>query len=425
MPLQIDTLEGQPDTARLIEDLSATLPLYRSGAAAGRVVQPSTAVLQMLGEGFLDQGPLGTAQVVQRAPGFPAIVDSFLAPVFGGSVRLSYFLMALVLGRPGLRNHFLHHGQFDWTGCLRWLVLHGVREMHLWPYLSDGFVCELRAPSLLVEGKHLSPLQAIVMAERPDVLAAFREQASPEQFAAFFSAWFLRRGAADYEHAWLMSAAEVRAKVRQDPGGAWTGAVAAEASADDAPLAERGGFPDGPVDPSPPASLARAAARATYRHYGTHYPCAFLDLSDANAPLGAIVTGEARAGLRGGVELLSPFIEVRLPDTRRSTVLLRIEIAVPEPLRDDIAVRLRARNALGPVGFVRHFTGRALARGPVTIPLILHDLSERLEISFSIGGRAPAPGREVVTALAILRSLQVWQILDAADATAAPPAATR
>jgi hypothetical protein len=337
-------------------------------------------------------------------------------------VRLSYFLMALVLGRPGLRAHFLQHGAYDWSGCLRWLVLHGVREMQLWPFLSESFVRELRAPSLLVEGKHLSPLQAIVMAERPDVLAAFRNQASPEDFAAFFTEWFLRRGVADYEHAWLMSTDEVAYKVRNDPGGGWTGTAATRAAEAEAQAPDPESFPNSVPDPPTPASLARANGRAQYRMYGRHYPCAFLDMSDPNTAISAVMTGEARPALRNGLELLSSFVELRLPDGRDSTAIIKLELAVPEPLRHEISVRLRVRDGLGPVRFERRLSAEAVSAGPLIIPVILRDLTPRLEIAFALGGRPPQGGRDIALTFAVLRSLQVWQVIAEAASAAALPA---
>jgi hypothetical protein len=423
MPLQVDSLEAKPDIARLIEDLSATIPLYRAVARAGRVVHPSTALLQLLGEAFLDHGPLDQSQVVQRAGGFPTIVDTFLVSAFDGSVRLSYFLMALVLGRPGLRAHFLRHGAYDWTGCLRWLVLHGVREAHLWPYLSEGFVRELRAPSLLVEGKRLSVLQAIAMAERPDVLAAFRAETSPTRFARFFTDWFLRRGSADYEHAWLMSGSEVDRKMRQDPSGAWTGAAPPEP--EDGSLPDHDFFPNEPLDPPSPTALARAAGRAQYRHFGPNYPCAYLDVSDPNAALTAVAGGDARAGLRGGLDLVSPYVELRLPDTRQSNVMLRLDLAVPERLRDELFVRIRVRDAFGPSGFSRRFSGHAISARPLVIPLVLRQMALRLEISFALAGRGAGSLRDLGFTFATLRSLHVWQVIaeDEALATLAVEAA--
>ena len=421
MPLQIDTLDSTPDIGRLIEDLSATVPLYRAIAQTGRAAHPSTAQLQLLGEAYLDHGSPDLSLAVQRADGFPAIVDTFLVPVFAGSVRISYFLMALILGRPGLRQHFLHHGEFDWAGCLRWLVLHGVREMHLWPYLSRGFVREIRAPSLLVEGKRLSVLQSITMAERPDVLAKFRAEPSPAMFSRFFAEWFLRRGVTDYEQGWLMTDHEVALQMRQDPSGAWTGA-APPTDESGANLPDDSVFPNEPVDPPSPASLARAAGRARSRQFGPGYPCAFLDMSDPNAGLGAVVAGEARAGLRGGVDLISPFVEVRLPDTRQATVLLRIDLVVPEPLRDALFVRLRVRDAMGPLGAARRFSARALDGKPLIIPLVLRQMAARLEISFVLPGRPAGSARDLGLTLATLRSLHVWQVVADDDGMDALPA---
>jgi hypothetical protein len=331
--------------------------------------------------------------------------------------------MALVLGRPGLRAHFLGPGGFDWTGCLRWLVLHGVREAHLWPYLSEGFVRELRAPTLLIGGKRLSVLQAIAMAERPDVLEAFRAEPTASGFARFFTEWFLRRGTADYEHAWLMSGTEVDRKMRDDPSGAWTGAAPPEQAGDALPGHDS--FPDRPFEPPGPAALDRAAGRALYRQFGPSYPCAFLDMADPDAALSAVVAGDARPGLRGGLDLVSPFIELRLPDTRQANVMLRLDLAVPERLRDELFVRVRVRDEFGPSGFSRRYSAHAASAQPLVIPLAPRQMALRLEISFALAGGGAESLRDFAATFATLRSLHVWQVIaeDAVLATLAVEAA--
>ena len=338
-------------------------------------------------------------------------------PAYGGAVRLSYLLTALVLARPGLRALFLGPDGFDGSACLRWLVLHGVGEMDLWPYLSEGFVRGLRAPTLLVEGRRLSPLQAIVMAERPDVLAAFRREPDARQFAAFFADWLLGRGVADYGHAWLLTRRRGCPQPCHDPSGTWTGALPPEAAGEDAAA-----FADGPVDPPSAASQARAAGRPRYRLYGPDYPCGFLDMAEPEAALSAVTAGECRPALRGGLDLLSPFIELRLPDGRDATALIRLDLGVPEPLRPLLSLRLRVRDGLDALRFERHLPAAALAAGPLVIPVVLHGLSPRLELAFALGGRPPAPGADIATTFAVLRNLCVWQVIAKAEGDAAQPA---
>jgi hypothetical protein len=262
----------------------------------------------------------------------------------------------------------------------------------------------------------------MTMAEQPDVRAAFRAEGSPAQFREFFDEWFLRHGVPGYAHAWMMSADEVARKMRQDPSGAWTGAAAAAANDEDN-QPDHAAFLDGPTEPPSAANLARATGRANYRTYGSHYPCAFLDISDERAALSAIASGEARSALRDGVELLSPFIEVRLPDTRQSTAMLRLELAVPHALQDRLSVRLRVCDSIGQIGFSRRYSGRAIGAEPVVIPLLMRDLSPpRLNIAFALGGRPPATGRDAAIAFATLRSLQFWQVLVDTESASALPA---
>jgi hypothetical protein len=210
----------------------------------------------------------------------------------------------------------------------------------------------------------------------------------------------------------------VAQKVRQDPGAAW---AAADAVGDDRQALDAAGFPEDPAEPPSPARLAGTPGQPRYRLYGADYPYAFLDLAMPEAALGTILAGEARPGLRGGIDLLSPFTEIRLPGGRDLTALLRLDLAVPEMLRRELSIRLRLRDGLGPVRFERRFAARAFDAGPLVLPVVLHDLSPRLEIAFALGGRPPAPAGAVATTFAVLRGLGVWQLI--ADAETPLPAA--
>ena len=321
MAIQIDSLETKPlpDVARLVEDFASTMPLYNDTVLRGRPIHPSTATLQALGEAYLDAAAQGGLPVQRRYAGFDKLIDSWLLPAMSGTVRLSYVLMASILGRADLRALFGRDGGYDMDACVRWLVLHGVRELQLYPFLAGQFVTALRKRSLLVGGQRIAPLQACAMAERPDVLTAFRTR-SPDGFQAYFAEWLLDRGVADYGMAWLLSDAEVLASLARDPAGQRLGVLAAPVTPP-----EDLRFPEGVADAS-----GRAAQRADYRSFGADYPCQFLDVSDFAAAERAVAVGEVRAGARGGLEVLSSYLSLRLPSAAAGAALAALEIRVPD-----------------------------------------------------------------------------------------------
>lgn len=401
MTLQIESLDRpQPaDVARLIEDFASTLPLYADAARRDRPLAPSNAILQVLGEAFLDAAALGTPAAMRSYGGFDKLVDSWLVPTMAGTVQLSYVLQAAVLGRASLRDLFCVDGRYDLDACLRWLVLHGIRELRLQPFLSRQFVAALRAPTLLVRGQRISPLQSCIMAERPDTLEAFQASA-PGPFQSFFARWFLDHAVGDYAHTWLMTDAQLRQSLQEQPSGERLGLPMGHTPPDGL------GFPDSNPDPKTPQTPSRTPARADFRSFGADYPCAYLDLTDQAAVERTTMSGQVRPGVQGGVELLSPVTALRLPSAANGAMLAHLELQVPNA--EGLWVRLRGWDHPWSNQFEHVLPATVLNAGMVTLPFTDHGPTPRLDIAFARPG-ATAPARpDYLPTYAVLRSLRVW-----------------
>jgi len=83
---------------------------------------------------------------------------------------------------------------------------------------------------------------------------------------------------------------------------------------------------------------------------------------------------------------------------------------------------VRVRDALGAAGFTRIMPAGAAGPGPLLIPLVLRDLSPRLELAFAFRARPSAADHDVAITYAVLRSLQIWQVIIEADGAGALPA---
>jgi hypothetical protein len=303
--------------------------------------------------------------------------------------------MALVLGRPDLRTHFHVRGRTNWDAALRWLILHGVRELELWPFFSGQFVNQLRAATVLMRGRRISPLMASVLAERPDVAALWRECAA-DRLAALFADWFIGNGVREYGLDWLLTGREVAQVI----------ALAAQLPA--TPAAEGLLFPDGPSAPPAAALLARSPTLPHYRSFGADYPCAFLDIEAPANAIRAISAGEVRPGLRGGLELLSRYTAIALPHARGAAMLVLLDFAGSAVAPRGTWVRLRIRDEQDAPCCERTLPAAALAEGRLTLRLLSTGLRLRLEIAFARPGVPPAA--DDPSTQAVLRSLCVWQV---------------
>ena len=334
-----------------------------------------------------------------RQPGFTKIVDAWDFPILFGSIRLSYFLIAAVMGRPDLRARFVTSQQWDWRAVLRWLVLHGIRELRLWPFLSKRFVMELRAPSIFSGNTMLSPLHCCVISERPDVLNVFLQQQPASVFRSHFRDWLLTTGVSDYGLWWVLTETEMRAREARNAVCCDIGGI----SGDDATAWPRVGVDFADAGTTDRGHYAQGS-RPHYEAFGANYPYLFLDLSQPEAVARAFVRGQVRLAAESGIELISPNTSIPLPISRYSSMAIILDMTIPEHLRRSLWVKFRIEGHIEKVISASWMTGE-----PLNIPVSLSKAGVGLDISFSQAaensgfGPTPAP-------YALLRSVGVWQV---------------
>ncbi len=113
-------------------------------------------------------------------------------------IPFSGFELALVLGRQDVAQTFLSGRRLDVDRALSWYVLHGVSEHRLWPSLTPSFVKALNAPTFQTAIGAISPLQAIILAARPDLNSITGTQPAKK---LLFENWLRLHGV--YEHSLL------------------------------------------------------------------------------------------------------------------------------------------------------------------------------------------------------------------------------
>jgi hypothetical protein len=407
--LRIDELDRSvvPDVVRLIEDVSATLPLIRRSVEIGRPNHPTPAIIQALGEAFLDDTPGGRKSKLTRSPNWAPIVDSWNLELMGGAVRLSYLVFSVVLGRKGLRELFGGRDGYQMSACLRWLVLHGMKEHQLLPYLSRGFARQLRRSSMVIKGRRLSPLQACIIGERTEVLVHFLSEPA-ESFEAYFDDWLLSVGVRDHWLAWVLTATETMRLLQRDPSGAAIGALHPPASTA-TPTDLK--FPDGALDLGAHRPDSGNDLPVGYRAFGPDYGT-FLDLDDPIAAARAFNTGTIRPGLRSGLEIVTTRATIALPNASRSGILVILTLDIPDSIASEYWVRLRAWDHPWSPSFVSVLSAAAFKNQPVLIPLVRHGVVPQLEIAFSKPGMDPGAQPAFLHGYAVVKALHVWFMPD-------------
>jgi hypothetical protein len=394
VPLRIDLLDrSPPHTPRLIEDLAATVPLFRDRRKRGKPIHPSFATLRRLGTAYLNDEPRLVYAGVPQLPGFQEVVDAWEFPILFDSVHLSYFLMAVVLARPDLETLFTREGEWDWNAVLRWLLLHGIRELRLWPYLTEHFIEELRARSIPMQGHTVTPLEYCIISERPDLLAAFHT--SPAAFPDFFRNWLISTGVVDYQLYWLFSDVELRRSAERLPIG-FSG-IAGERIA-----------PPGDVGFSKPASTGGGGAKwpvPKYASLNDQHPYLYLDLSQPTSSTGVIVAGVARPGLKQGLELASPCISLALPATKHAALVAMLDLSVPAVWRNSLWIKLEISDQ-----YLNVFPASACTGDLLTLPIKARKAGLKIDVSFALQGVANEDLDNFTIPYALLLSLGIWQI---------------
>lgn len=210
---------GHFDHRRMVEDLLAT---SADLIAAGAAPNPSRAPLSLLGQigGDMlyaapsDRGGFG----VRRDSGLHAALRQIAyRRAFGGALPVTWLHLALVLGRRDLRQKFRGRRGMDVEKAMQWLALYGVDEHRLWRYLDADFIRALRERAVPVPGGLASPLDMILLRERPE-LGAKAPPGTPE-FAAAIDDWIERDGVHEYKLFWALRAPTLAAMSERGAGG--------------------------------------------------------------------------------------------------------------------------------------------------------------------------------------------------------------
>ena len=408
MRIHIDNIDHAPvsDLKRLVEDLSSTLPLFNDCLRNARPMHPTAAVLQELGEALVDTRPSSLPALTQKWPGLANIVDSWNISAMSDTVKLSYVLVAVILGRADLRTLFCVDNIVKVDQCLRWLILHGVREQSLLPFLSQSFIKQIRAPSYPLRGRSVSPLQACSLAERAELRDVFLSE-SEDVFQASFAKWLLGTSVQDYGLAWLLTQGEILASLKADPSGAQLGSP----SDGQAELPPDGcTFPDTISSAEIANPSLRSRAREAYHSFGDAYPCSQLNLSDPARAARAFGIGEFRSAARGGLEILSPESCLILPNRTGGGILVSLNLLIPDILAEKLWIRLRGRAQPWMVSFERVMRAKALGGKPMLIPLAERATAPTLEIAFAIEGQT-SPTVDYALTYAVLREVFVWSVV--------------
>ena len=193
---------GQIDHARTIEDLSSMAPLMRDGRAF-----PPLSLLADIGGDMLyaQRGDAGGWRMKRDAALHSLLASLPYRRAFSGTLRVSCLHVALALGRKDLHREFVAAGELRLERALQWLTLYGMDEHRLWRFLDARFVADLKRRRIPSAKGLLSPLDVILLGERPDL----RRLDPPGEagFAKALDVWLERDGIQEYKLFWTLDEA--------------------------------------------------------------------------------------------------------------------------------------------------------------------------------------------------------------------------
>lgn len=199
---------GRPfqfDHPRMIEDLLATKIFFDDyGARAGLL--PPCSMLERLGDDilnatFLDHGAwnLKRDRILQERLG-----GLLYAKCFQEGLSVSWLMAAVIFGRKDLRDRFLDgNHRFSLERGMQWLTLHGIAEHKIHGIVSRHFIDELASSSVVLpDGNSASPIELILVGERPDLKMRFGRIGTPGFHEAIWN-WLDDTGLRQYQLFWL------------------------------------------------------------------------------------------------------------------------------------------------------------------------------------------------------------------------------
>ena len=209
---------GLFDHRRMNEDLRSTSNLLSTVSEDGLSLRAPLSLLAQFGGDILYAMPGDAGGWSIRADErlHLALGANTYRTGFRGALHVSWMHAALVLGRRDLYRTFVTARGLDVERAMRWFVLHGVDEHRLWRFLDARFVRELRERSIPAVGGFVSPIDLILIEERPDLLSE-RTPGSPE-FVEFMDDWLFRNGIHEYKLFWLLDRRAFEDLVRRRAG---------------------------------------------------------------------------------------------------------------------------------------------------------------------------------------------------------------
>lgn len=195
---------GYFDHARFVVDLMDTSEEIQNTRRRSKVIKPPMAFLFRLGKDMLHATPgdHGALRLRREVRATDKLSRCTFTRVFGGALALSWTMAAVILARDDLAESFADEGgSFSFEKGLQWLVLHGIREHRLWHLVTPDFVTELTSGK--VPGTQLSPLQVMVLNERP-ALARLLNRNPLHKGDATFARWIGSQGSVQFGLFWCL-----------------------------------------------------------------------------------------------------------------------------------------------------------------------------------------------------------------------------
>ena len=393
-----------PNVSRLIEDMVATLPLLEDQAGKLRPMHPSARALEILGSAFLglDENDVHGAHWRESPWELGPLVQRGQIPLLSGRVQLNYVLAALALASKDSFAATGPDGRWDWMAALSWIVLHGIDQHRLWPFLSENFILQMLAKSVWAPDGLISPLQLCVLLECPELRRIWPPAGSPE-FGDAFEAWMREEGTKRFSLFWLRNRNQLVDPLRSRRGIGRHADVFSPAANPDGmstPIARTGARGRGDFGQAQRASLE-------YATFGQEFPCLTLNCCSPTAVAGGAWRGLVRPSIEeGGIELLEQSIWLSLPALWLPPGVLLLDMEVEPAARQHLNVRVTLDDSLENLRLARDYSGSV---AKIILPDRPKSPSPTLGIHFSTGPGQHA-GEGPLRVLARVLGLRFWQM---------------
>ena len=203
---------GVVDHRRLVEDLHSMADVFASGKAAA----PLSLLSDIGGDLLYARRNDAGAWRLRRDEALHRLLASLsYRRAFQGALRVNWLLLALALGRKDLHRDFLGAGRCRLETVVKWLVLYGVDEHRLWRFLDRRFLVDLRRRAIPTPEGAVSPLDLILLAERPDLRGS--APLGSDAFARSLDEWIKRNGVHEYKLSWALEAAALQSMAAFPP----------------------------------------------------------------------------------------------------------------------------------------------------------------------------------------------------------------